>query len=149
MFKWTSMQRWQCQIHTVTLNSLIFSIMNEISRLIILKNDYFQLLFLYTEVFCAFLMQENIKDLAKLDTFNCRKRQFCSTKFIRKRFPGYRCESCISILAWRFTWIYAHSPFRTTLENWFQRNKNKENLVFPIKIHKTVQWSVNPRYMNT
>ena len=32
--------------------------------------------------------------------------------FIR-RFQGYRCKSGITILAWRVTWFYAYSPFKS------------------------------------
>ena len=40
-----------------------------------------------------------------------RRMTICSIILNSYRFLGYRCESCVAVIAWRVTWNYTHSPF--------------------------------------
>ena len=61
-------------------------------------------------------MKENSYFLIVLEEF--KRFSICSSErsvfhMNSQRFKGYRCESGTAIFAWRITWNYAYSPFKT------------------------------------
>ena len=61
-------------------------------------------------------MKENSYFLIVLEEF--KRFSICSSErsvfhMNSQWFKGYRCESGIAIFAWRITWNYAYSPFKT------------------------------------
>ena len=78
------------------LKSFVWSSMNLLSMLIILKTDYCQL---------WVLCKSHLRISAAIKHIEIHKINYFSTK-------KTRCESMNAIFTWRVTWSYANSPFK-------------------------------------
>ena len=91
IYKWASMQIWQCP----SCNGSVWSRMNEISMFMILKTNHFHFKFLYW---------------SDLRIYTTGKHVWITHLILEKR--QYRCESGISSFTWRVTWITHPVPLR-------------------------------------
>ena len=76
---------------------------------------------------CKFRLQKTYRNYQNWILLT-KKTTISSTFLIRSRFQGYRCEWWIAILARRFKWNYAYSPF-----NW-QVFKKMYKTSSPLKV---------------
>ena len=81
-------------------------------RVFVYLNCLFLFVVLLQKWFAHFLLIRNNGEIIIIKHFSSQESTVSSTFFIR-RFQGYRCKSGITIWAWRVTWNYAYSPFKS------------------------------------
>ena len=98
MFKWPSMQRWQCVIDNATFKIFARSSMIEILFFCFLKLLVFHMRFLCKSDVRNSCLRKAIEELSELNTFR-----------VRLRFQGYHCKSGSATFAKRVPWRFACS----------------------------------------
>ena len=104
-FKWTSQQRWKYPIHRNTLKSSVWSCMNEISSIIILKTDFLNRGFsngFLQKLLCI----STAGKLTKLsETFKSRKQQYLPHYYrSEKGFMGTVVNWALLLLKYSVPW---------------------------------------------
>ena len=128
------MQRWQCLILNSTLDSVVWSTMNQIS-ICVFKNYNVRF---YKKVTCAFLLQENILELLEINTIKYRETNIFhiidQIKVFRVLLWIRHCYLCME----GHLKLYLYSPFSIFIfKKYFFSNTNSRSGSFLISVDKT------------